>query len=118
APSVLVTNSRQLFADLSVDSEFLFQFAAERVTRLFAFFDFAAGELPLQRHRLMLGALTDQYLGVFEDQTGNYLFHDRRHGPTIIAEVLDVILRIVPDAFRPTRRSARLSCGLPRRKRL
>jgi hypothetical protein len=59
ASGIFVTEAGDFFADHGVDAEFLVEFAAEGVARLFSFFDFAAGELPFKWHGLVAGALAD-----------------------------------------------------------
>ena len=67
-----------LMTDRGINTEFLVQFPAERIARLFALFDLAPGEFPFQRHGLVTGALADQNLVILEDQRGHHVFHDRR----------------------------------------
>src|SRR5256885_6246375 len=68
AALVLVANSRNLIADSGIDAEFLFEFPAQRISRLLAIFDLAPGKLPLEGHGLMLGALTDENLSILDDE--------------------------------------------------
>ena len=51
AARVFMTNAGDLITDLGLDSQFFFQFAAQSIARLFAFFDLAAGEFPLEWHQ-------------------------------------------------------------------
>ena len=75
---VVVADARDFVANRGIDAEFLDQFAAKGIARLFARFDFAAGEFPFQRHRLVLGALADEDLiSAFQDG-GHYLLHTFR----------------------------------------
>ena len=60
-----------------IDAQLLFQFATQGVARLLPFFDFSAGELPLEGHGLMLGALANENLPVSDDESGHHAFHHR-----------------------------------------
>ena len=55
-------------ADFRVHAEFFVQLAPERVARLLALLDLAAGELPLQGKRLVAGALANQDLSAPQDE--------------------------------------------------
>ena len=70
-----MVNAGYLVADGGFDPEFFFQFAPHGVARLFAFFDLAAGKLPLQRHYLMACPLASQNLTLVNDKSSNYPFH-------------------------------------------
>ena len=76
AVRILVLNARDFVADGGLNSQLFLQFAAQGVARLFAFFDFAAGKLPFQRHGLMAGPLADQELAVLHDQCRYNSLHD------------------------------------------
>lgn len=58
--AVLVVVSGDLFADDGLDAEFFFEFPLKGLAGGLSGFDFAAGELPLQRMPIVLAALTDQ----------------------------------------------------------
>jgi hypothetical protein len=73
AAAVVMAHCCDLSADRGADSELFFQFALERRNRLLSFFNLAAGKLPLQRHRLILGALANENSVVAHDQCGDYL---------------------------------------------
>ena len=62
-------------ADGGQNPKFLFQFPAQSIAGLFAFFDFSAGKLPLQRHGLVPRALAHQQLPVFHDEACDYALH-------------------------------------------
>ena len=68
-------NADDFIADGGLDSEFLFEFAAQGVTRLFALFDLAAGELPFERHDLVTGALASKNLVTVQDKGSDYPLH-------------------------------------------
>ena len=70
AARVGVPDAEDLVADFRVHAEFFFQLAPERVTRLLAGLDLAAGELPLQGKRLVAGALANQDLSALQDERG------------------------------------------------
>ena len=72
---VVMADARDFVANSGIDAEFLDQFAAKGVARLFARFDFAAGEFPFQRHRLVLGALADEDLISALQDGGHHLLH-------------------------------------------
>jgi hypothetical protein len=81
-------------ADGGVNPQFFLQLAVQGIARLFALFDLASGEFPLQRHGLVAGALADQNLLVFEDQRRYHSLH--RHRVTfILLQALGTSLRFV-----------------------
>lgn len=57
-------------ADRGCDTELFVEFAGKRLFRALALFDFAARELPLQRHRLVGTPLADQHFARLNDQSG------------------------------------------------
>jgi len=65
-------------ADGGVDSEFFLQLAAQGITGLFALLNFSARKFPLQRHRLMAGALADENLAAPHDEACDDALHGRR----------------------------------------
>src|SRR5258708_912079 len=68
-------HARDLIADRRLDSQFFFQFPAQGVARLFAFFNFSAGKFPFQWHGLVTRALAHQQLAIFFDHGGDDPFH-------------------------------------------
>src|SRR5215469_1762990 len=75
AAFVLVPDARDLFADHGFNAEFFLEFAAKRVSRLFAFLNLASGKLPLQRHGLVARALAHEDLAVSDDEACHDLLH-------------------------------------------
>src|SRR5512146_1903452 len=73
--AVGVSDGGDFRTDACVDSQLFFQFPFQRGLRFLAGLDLAPGKLPLQRHWLILGALTDQHLGAANDQSCNDLLH-------------------------------------------
>src|SRR5271154_5724744 len=68
--------SPDFFADLGSDTEFLFQFPAHRIARLFAIFNLASRKFPFERHRLMPRPLAGEKEIMLDDQRGYDSFHD------------------------------------------
>jgi hypothetical protein len=77
AVGIFVLDTGQFVADGGVDAEFFFQFAAKGGAGLFAFLNFSAGKLPLERHGLMARSLAHQQLVIFHNQSCNDTFHAR-----------------------------------------
>src|SRR5208282_883578 len=76
AARILMDDARDLGADLRHDPQFFLQFPAHGIARLFAFFDFAAGKFPFQRHRLVPRPLAGEDEVIFQNQRGDDSFHD------------------------------------------
>src|SRR5581483_10458855 len=72
---VAMLDAGDLVSDIGIDPKFLFEFTAERLARLFAFFYFSAGKLPFEWHGLVTGALAHQNASPANDQCGCYLLH-------------------------------------------
>ena len=68
AVAVVMADVGDARADFCVDSEFFLEFASKGLFRAFAMLDFAAGKLPLQRHRLIGASLADQDSSVANQQ--------------------------------------------------
>ena len=68
AAGILMKESRHFIPDDRLNSQFLIQFASQRIARLFAIFNFSAGEFPFQRHHLVARALANQNFPVFPDE--------------------------------------------------
>src|SRR6185369_524453 len=73
-----MSDSGDFIPDLRADPQFLFQFTPERITRLLAFFNLAARKLPLERHGLMAGPLTNQKQIVLHDKRCYDVLHKAR----------------------------------------
>jgi hypothetical protein len=71
AMAVVVPDMGDMLSDRRADAEFFLQLAQKRLLRGFAWFDFASGELPLQRHGLIGPPLTDQDPAVPNQQPGH-----------------------------------------------
>src|SRR5689334_10456956 len=66
--TVLMPDLRDLIPDIGIDSQLLFEFALQRIFRLFAGFDFSAGELPLECHWLVWSSLANQDFAIAHDK--------------------------------------------------
>src|SRR5438552_17064907 len=74
-----MANACNFFANQRVNPKLFIEFAAQRVPRLFAFFDFAAGKLPFQRHGLKPRPLAHQNFAILQNQSRNHAFHRRSY---------------------------------------
>src|SRR5205807_8938270 len=74
-----MANACDFFANQRVNPKLFIEFAAQRVPRLFAFFNFAAGKLPFQRHGLMPRPLAHQNFAILQNQSRNHAFHRRSY---------------------------------------
>ena len=83
AMAVVVADVRDARANGGADAEFLVQFADECLLGAFAGLDLAAGKLPLQRHRLIRTALTDQDFAAAHDECGRHKAKGGSGGPGI-----------------------------------
>ena len=73
AVGIAVAQACGLFAQHGRDTQLLAQLACERGFRDFAGLDFAAGELPFERHGAMAAALADEVVPArIGDQGGDY----------------------------------------------
>jgi hypothetical protein len=72
---VLVLNASDFVSDGGQDSELLFEFSAQGGTRLLSLFNLSSGELPLEWHGLVTGALAYQQLAVSYDQACDNALH-------------------------------------------
>ena len=93
--------------DLCADAQFFLEFASEGLFRAFALLDFAAGKLPLQRHRLVGTALADQDKAVAHQQPRN----DESEGGPQGARVGDG-LRFVHDSSVNPLQQAPMGCTM------
>ena len=66
--AVVVADARDRRADGCLDAQLFVQLTGQRLLRAFARLDLAAGKLPLERHRLIRAALTDQNFAVAHNQ--------------------------------------------------
>jgi hypothetical protein len=58
--AIVVMDADDVSADSSGNAKFFFKFTRERLLCGFSRFDFAAGELPFERHRLIGATLADK----------------------------------------------------------
>src|SRR5258706_6449563 len=80
ATAIAMPHPRHLVADAGGDAELFLKFAHERLPRALAALDLAAGKLPFERHRLVLGALADEQLVVAHHERRHHAAHfDRSH---------------------------------------
>jgi hypothetical protein len=73
AAAIGVAGARDQRPKLSLNSQFFFQFASERLLRTFARLNLAARKLPLQRHGLIRTPLANQDPISAKDQSGDYV---------------------------------------------
>src|SRR5215469_10509392 len=73
---VPMTNGRHLRPNRGANPKFLFQLPTERVFRPFLRLNLAAGEFPLQRHRLMPRPLADENLVSVDNEGRHNLLHE------------------------------------------
>src|SRR5437879_5095282 len=74
-----MANACDFFTDPRINPQLFIEFAAQRVPRLLAFFDLAAGKLPFQRHGLMPRPLAHQNFVILQNQSRNHAFHRRSY---------------------------------------
>jgi hypothetical protein len=79
--AVVVADTGYALSDLCVDAQFFIEFASEGLFGAFTLLNFAAGKLPLQRHRLVGAALADQDQSIANEQT----CHNKAEGGTLWA---------------------------------
>lgn len=72
AMAVIVADMGDGRSDDRSDSQFLVEFAGERLLRGFAGLDFAPGELPFESHDLVGAALAYEYLAITNNECGRH----------------------------------------------
>jgi hypothetical protein len=73
---VLMDDAGDFCTDFRHDSEFFLEFPAHGIARLFAFFDFASGKFPFERHGLVPRPLAGEDEVIFQNQSGYDSFHE------------------------------------------
>src|SRR5262249_21631360 len=68
-----------LAADVRDDSQLFFELASQSLGGGFAGLNLAAGKLPFQGERLVLGSLTAQYIVATQDERGHNLLGQNRN---------------------------------------
>ena len=101
----------QFVANVGPDSEFFFQFPAQRIPRLFPFLNFSARELPLQGHSLMARTLAHEQLVFLQNQGRDDALHGGEVACRALATGSTQLVKVKAKAATPVEQRSSSSCS-------